>query len=192
MKPENLDEEWLLNAVANYVARYAAPRATVLRVMRAKIRRAVGRGAVVAADIDAQLAAVIEKHVALGTIDDAGWALHKARGLTRRGVPGSVVRQRLRERGIGDAAPAMAAVAEEIAGPEVEGEEQPATDLVAGCAWARRKRVGPFAREEAADPRAAQQKALGAMARSGYSFDVAKRVLAMDREAAEALLLRLG
>lgn len=189
--------EWV---VANHVARYASPRARIEQLLRQKVIRARARGAEIAEDIDTVIQSVLDAHEAHGTVDDAAWAHARARSLTRRGVPGGVVKQRLRERGIRDGRAAMAAVAEDARpGPApgaAEGDAEPEVDLdlLAGCAWARRKRAGPFEREpaEGADIPAARAKALNAMARSGFSFEVARRVLAMGRDEAEDLLRRLG
>lgn len=198
-----IDLGWVDLAVAAHVARFSSPRARIEQVLRARVRKATLKGAVAPPDLEQMIAEVLDKHVGHGTIDDAAWAEGRARSLTRRGVPGSVVKQRLRERGVKDTAPAMAAI-EVLVQPRTAGvealddepgdgagggddDEQTPPDVVAGCAYARRKRVGPYSRAESPD----RQKELGAMARAGFSFTVARRVLAMDRDAADQLLERL-
>lgn len=207
-----IDAGWVEWAVAAHVARFASPRARIEQLLRARVRKATMKGAVVPPNLDEMIAEVLDKHVGHGTIDDAAWAAGRARSLTRRGVPVSVVKQRLRERGIKDTAPAMVAIEVLVQAPVVpvgprsealgdgigdgmgeeagdgwDDREETPPDVVAGCAYARRKRVGPFSRSASPD----RQKELGAMARAGFSFTVAKRVLAMEREAADELLDRL-
>ncbi len=198
---------WVESAVAEHVARYNSPRAHVKRLLLNRIRTAQRKGRTVEDGIEAVIDEVLARHVELGTIDDAAWAESRARSLTRRGVASQVVGQRLREKGIADVAPALAAVREAARSPDI-GEGTSADvhpDVVAGCAWARRKHVGPFARDAEPEPaadragqraqqeaaRAAANKTLSAMARAGFSFDVCRKVLAMERDEADELLLRL-
>jgi regulatory protein len=211
--PRTIDAGWLEWAAAEHLARYSSTRAHLKTLLQGRIRRAKLKGAPVVEDIGAVLDAVLDKHVTLGTLNDAAWAETKARSLTRRGVASAVVKQRLRQKGVSDATTAMETVAEEMRGPVGEdGEEGEAvsTDLVAACAWARRKRIGAFSRdaadpeEEAPEPtdrnqaraardaaRKAENKLLASMGRAGFSFAIARRVLEMSLEEAEELLLKL-
>lgn len=210
--PRTIDAGYIEWAAAEHLARYASTRANLKKLLQGRVRRAAHKGAPVVEDIAAIIDAVLDRHVAHGTINDAAWAESKARSLTRRGVSASVVKLRLQQKGVPDASAAMETVAAELREPAgAPGEEGEAVnpDLVAACAYARRKRIGPFARdegepEEAPEPtdrnairaardaaRAAENKVLASMARSGFSFGIAKQVLAMDREEAEALLLKL-
>ncbi|MDP2314686.1 MAG: RecX family transcriptional regulator [Pseudomonadota bacterium] len=209
--PRAIDAGWVEWAVAEHLARYSSTRSHLETLLKARVRRAAHKGAPVPENIREILATVLDRHVELGTLNDAAWAEMKARSLTRRGVASAVVKQRLRQKGVPDATTAMETVAEELRGPAVDGEEREevATDLIAACAWARRKRVGAFARD-AADPedtpeptdrgqaraardaaRAAEQKLLASMARAGFPFAIARRVLQMSLEEADELLLRM-
>jgi len=209
--PRTIDAGWIEWAASEHLARYSSTRANLKKLLQGRVRRGVAKGAPVAENIGAIIDTVLDKHVALGTLNDAAWAETKARSLTRRGVSSSVVKQRLRQKGVPDATTAMETVAEELRDPvQADGTEGDAvaSDLVAACAYARRKRIGPFARdtgeEEAPEPtdrkelraardaaRAAENKVLASMGRSGFSFAIAKKVLAMERDEAEELLLKL-
>lgn len=198
-----LDTAWVERAVAEHLARYSCTRAHLRTLIDRRIRKAAREGGVIQPDLMEQLDVVLERHVGLGTLNDAAWAEMKARSLTRRGVGKALVAQRLRQEGIPDARPALDVVAEELQGSD---EEELVPDIVAACAWARRKRVGAFARElgETPEPtdragaraardatRAAEQKVLAAMGRAGFSYQLARRVLELSREEAEELLFRL-
>ncbi len=204
-----IDKGWVERAAADHLARYATPRAHLRRLLLNRIRNAVRKGREVEEGIELAIDEVLDRHVGLGTIDDAAWAETRARALTRRGVASQVVGQRLRQHGITDVAPALASVREAALSPDRgEGQQRDVPpDVVAGCAWARRKRAGPYAREGEPEPeglsrdeqrarreaeRSAGQKTLSAMARAGFSYDVCTRVLAMDRDAADELLRRLA
>lgn len=174
-----------------------------------RIRNAVRKGRQVEAGLNEVINEVLDRHVALGTINDAAWAESRAKILTRKGIASRVIGQRLRQHGIEEVAPALAAVREAVRDTLCEGEHDVNPDLVAACAWARRKHVGPYARESEPEPeaiglgraalrerqdeeRAAEKRTLGAMARAGYSFDICRKVLAMDRDDADGLLRRMG
>jgi regulatory protein len=58
------------------------------------------------------------------------------------------------------------------------------TELAAALILARRRRLGPFRTDAAAD----LQRELAALARAGFSRAVATQALAMPREEAEALV----
>lgn len=209
--PRAIDAGYIEWAASEHLARYASTRANLEKLLKGRVRRAAHRGAPVVEGIADIITAVLDKHVAHGTLNDAAWAETKARSLTRRGVSSSAVKQRLRQKGVADTTTALATVAEELRdAARVDGTEAVDPDLVAACAFARRKRIGPFARdagdeaEDAPEPtdrnaaraardaaRAAENKVLASMARSGFSFGIAKRVLAMDRDEAEALLFTL-
>ena len=97
------------------------------------------------------------------------------------------LQRKLKERGwTGDAPPDADTSAESL-------DQAGAVALATAVAFARRKRLGPFAREATAtDPASRQkaaQKAMAAMLRAGHGLDVARRVLAApDPAAAEALV----
>ena len=189
MPPPRIDAAWVEWAVATHVSRYSSPRGHVERLLRVRVRKAERQGAEVPADLDLWLRETLDKHVRLGTIDDAAWAENRARGLTRRGVSRSGVGQRLRERGIANPAAALTVIAGELAAAAGPDEEAVSPDLIAACAWARRRRFGPFARS--AGGADAAKKALAAMGRAGFSWGVSKRVLEMELQEAERLLERL-
>ncbi len=186
--PEVLDHRWVDRAVAEYLARYSSTRAHLRDKLMMRVRTAEIRGAEVRPEIETLIDKALEKHVGLGTLNDAAWAESKASTLTRRGIAGRVVTQRLRERGVeGEASgEALATVADSL-DPAVR-------ELAAACAWMRRKRAGPFKREafgrEKPDP--GGRKILAAMARGGFSYDVCSRALRLDLEEAEELIGRLG
>jgi regulatory protein len=205
--PHPIDAAWVEGAAAEHLARYASTRAHLKQLLLGRIRRAALKGRPAADDIAETIEAVLDRHVALGTLNDAAWAEMKARSLTRRGVASAVVKQRLRDKGVPDAMAAMVSVADEMRGPTTDAADVP-TDLVAACVWARRKRVGPFSRDvnatEEEEPtdrhalraardaaRAAEQKILASMGRAGFSFTIARQVLQLERDEADALLQRL-
>lgn len=152
--PAPLDAAALDTLALAYAARFATTEARLRRYLARKLKERGWSG-----DAPPDLAALVARLAALRYVDDAGYAVMKARGLAARGLGGSRVRQALRAAGVdGDTAAAVLTEADPLA---------------AAIAFARRRRLGPFA----TGPRDAR-KDLAAMARAGHPPDLARRVLA--------------
>lgn len=151
LTPESLD--WF---ALRYVERYATTREKLRKYLNGKLyeRGWMGEGA---APIDA----IVERFVALRYVDDRSYGDSKAKSLERRGYGLRRVDQALMAAGI------EPGIREAIRGEVDEGE--------AAIAYARRKRIGPFA---ATPPSPEQrQKQFAAMVRAGHSFERVKAVL---------------
>jgi len=162
-------------AGARYVERYGGHRAAVRRALQRRVRRAERCQPIDRAQAEAWIEAALDRLARAGLIDDGAWATARARRLQARGTPLARVRAELCGRGIGavEAAAAVAALAQEPGDP----------DLVAALTLARRRRLGPF-REEG-ERAARRERDLGALARAGFCWAVALRVI--DSEDVEAL-----
>lgn len=155
--PPALDAAALDRLALRYVERFATTRGKLADYLRRKIRERGWEGDPV------DPATVAERMAGLGYIDDRLYAESKAMALTRRGFGVSRVTDALRQARVDDA---DAAPARTIA---ADGEGASA------LAFARRKRIGPFATEPA-DP-ARRQKQIAAMVRAGHGFAVARRIV---------------
>lgn len=151
-----LDDEHLRGLALRYVGRFATSRAKLATYLKGKIRER-GWAGEQAVDIDA----MVERFVALGYIDDSGYATMKGAALTRRGYGARRVGAALQAAGI---APADRAGAEANA----KAERWDAADKLA-----RRKRAGPYG-EGRLDPKA-REKMIGAFLRAGHDHATAKR-----------------
>lgn len=171
----------LHEAALAYLTRGAATADSVSKTLQRRIanwaRRAARAGRereALEQDVEAARALVPEIVARLrevGLVNDAALAETRARRLERSGRSRRAIAAHLVQKGV-DAAIVREAV------PCDAGAE-----LAAALAFTRRRRIGPFAREE--EDREARHKALGAMARAGFDYDVCERALRMDREAAE-------
>jgi len=179
----------LREAALRHLARYAATRAGLLRVLDRRVERWL-TAARAAAPEDEGLAAaaglaraagrrVVAALAASGVVDDDAYAAGRARALLRTGRSRAAVAQHLAVRGVG-AEVIRAAV------PEDEARE-----LAAALALTRKRRLGAFG---PADDPAGRQRALGMLARAGFSQAIARRALAASLEDAEAAIeaLRKG
>jgi regulatory protein len=168
----DLLENWALG----YLERYASSAENLRRVLLRRARRRTAGDAERLAAAAALIDALIARYHAAGLIDDAAYAAGRAESLHRRGHSRQAIRARLAEKGV------AAAVATEALGRLAEGSADP--DLAAACAFARRRRLGPY-RRGPADP----ARELRAFARAGFARRVAEAVLACaDPAAAEALV----
>lgn len=143
-----------------YVGRFATSRAKLISNLKRKIRER-GWEDTVEPDVEA----VADRLVRLGYVDDAAFALSKARTLTIRGYGEGRVRQSLRAAGIGE---------EDSAGAR---ELAAASAVSAAVKFAQRRGLGPFAARDL-DTRA-REKALSAMIRAGHRFALAKAILSL-------------
>ena len=166
-----LIERWALG----YLGRYASSTENLRRVLRRRVRRR-SRDDLAALQRAAPLIdAVVERHCRSGLLDDEAYAAQRSQSLHRRGESLAKIRARLAAKGIPGAvaADALATLRSGAANP----------DLAAACAFARRRRLGPY-RTVGRDP----MRELAAFARAGFSRRVAQAVLACpDVDAVEAL-----
>jgi len=155
-----LDEDKLNELMMAYVARFATSRAKLAAYLARKLRERGWAGT-----SEPPVDALVAKAVRLGFVDDAAFALSKARSLTARGYGERRVGQALHAAGIGET--------------DAEAARDHARDdaVEAALQFARRRRFGPFATDVAGPE--AREKALAAMIRAGHGFRLAKAILAL-------------
>jgi regulatory protein len=163
-------ERWALA----YLERFPSSATNLRRVLLRRVRR---QGVEDEGPARAAIDTVVERLRGLGAIDDVAYAAGRARTRLRRGQSLRTIRAGLADKGV--AAADMEAAFAGI------GDERGDLDLAAACAYARRRRLGPF-RREAAD----QARELAAFARAGFTRAVAEALLGCADEEAVAALLR--
>lgn len=165
LKPSDL--EWF---ALRYVERYATTRGKLSDYLRRKIRERGWGG-----DAQPDVAALAQRMADLGYVNDRAFAESKAGAMGRRGLGARRVTQALHFDGIqSEDAAAIAPILEE-------------NIAASAIAFARRKRIGPYAREIADRP--LQEKQMAAMVRAGHRPDLARRIVRMaPGDDAEALL----
>jgi regulatory protein len=161
-------ERWALH----YLGRYASSAENLRRVLMRRVRRRAPEAMPATAGL---IDALVARYREAGLLDDVAYAAARVQSLHRRGESVRATRARLAAKGVSAADVADAVAVLRAAAPD--------PDLAAACAFARRRRLGPF-RRAAADP----ARELGAFARAGFSRRVAQAVLACaDTAAIEAL-----
>ncbi len=178
----------LHEAALAHLARFSASEAGLVRVLDRRIDRWLRRAAAEtpgqeppdAAPSRAAAREVARALVQSGVVDDAAYAQGRARSLTRAGRSRRAIGAHL----------SMKGVPKEVAQAALP---EPEAELAAALAYARRRRLGPFRKEqpEGADPAELRRKEAGAMARAGFPQPVAMQALRMDRDAAELAVIGL-
>ena len=170
-----LDPPRLEELALAYVARFATSTGKLDQYLKRKLRE---RGWEAQDDSATQpdIAALIERFVDVGYVDDAGFARGRASGLHRRGYGDRRIDQTLRGAGIGEDERAA------VLGDEAKGRH-------AALVFARKRGLGPFGAERPdpcpIDPKT-RQKQFAAMLRAGHPLD-SVRVLIDAASEAEAL-----
>jgi len=159
-EPRPLDSASLDELALTYVGRFATTKMKLGAYLVRKLRERGWAG-----ERPPDMERIVGRLASLGYIDDAQYALSKARSLTGRGYGPQRVSQSLHAAGVGEE--------DGEAARELAGEES----VEAALRYARRRRIGPFA-AQAADP-AARERALAAMIRAGHSFGISKAILAL-------------
>ncbi|MBW8841151.1 MAG: RecX family transcriptional regulator [Sphingomonadales bacterium] len=155
-----LDRSGLERLALRYVERFATTRGRLADYLRRKIRERGWDGDAV------DPAAIADRMAELGYIDDRAWGEAKANTMARRGLGARRVAGALRQAGIaGDDADAIAPA---IADRSVD----------AAIAYARRRRIGPFADQPGDRP--TREKHVAALLRAGHSFQLARALASMN------------
>lgn len=163
-----LDPAALERLALRYVERYATTRARLAGYLARKLRE---RGF---AGDDPGVAGLVERLASLGYLNDQSFAEARARSLARRGYGARRVDQALRAAGVEE-------------GDRRAAAPDAAAGAAAAIAYARRRRIGAFAAEDA--DRTLRDKWLASLLRAGHDAAVARALvrLAPGEDAEEAL-----
>ncbi|MBO9624576.1 MAG: RecX family transcriptional regulator [Sphingomonas sp.] len=155
-----LDRADLERLALRYVERFATTRARLAAYLERKIRERGWAG-----EAAPETAALAERMAELGYVDDRAFAEARAGAMARRGLGARRVSEALRHAGVdGEDAAALA--------PDVEARAG-----ASALAFARRKRIGPYARDPADRP--LREKQLAAMLRAGHPIGLARAIVHM-------------
>jgi regulatory protein len=149
-----LDQEALQRLALHYVGRYATTCAKLASYLRRKIGERGWAGAE-----DADIDVLVSRFSDAGYVDDAAFAEARSLALTRRGFG---------QRRIGQAL-AGAGIAPDLASSFAHDDE---AAFRAAEVFARRRRIGPFAKSPSDD--GARRRAFAAMVRAGHGFTLAR------------------
>jgi regulatory protein len=177
-EPSGTHIDWTRRVALRHLERYATSEAHLVRLLKRRIQRRRStdpdRWNLDETGIDRVVAEAVASCRALGLIDDRSYAETRTASGRRRGHSGRRLLATLTSRGV-DREVAEAAVGTD-----------PDDDLRAALMFARRRRLGPFSGGPAADDD--RRRAIASLCRQGFGYGVARTVVDMDREDAEARL----
>jgi len=158
-----------------HIDRYATSTANLRTVLLRRVERSVRLHGTDRTEATGWADAVIAKLIARRLLDDAAYARTRAASLHRAGASRRKITATLTQKGVGrdDIGAALAALAEEFADSE----------LAAAVRYARRRRLGPY--RGVSDRAERRERDLAALARAGFGYDTAQRVV--EASSSEAL-----
>jgi regulatory protein len=149
----------LQNSALYYLKRYSASATQLKRVLLRKAAR-VNRERKETVEAAPLIDALVLKLVGLGYLDDARLAQQQAQSMRRGGRSAKMIRHKLQLKGLG---------------AQVQQVAQPNADEATVWVLAKKKKLGPFSAPAVRKER--RDKHLAALARAGYSFALAKKVI---------------
>lgn len=155
-----LDAERLRALALAYVGRYATSCARLATYLNRKIGE---RGWV--DESTPPIAELVTQFTSLGYVDDEAFAKTRGESLLRRGYGPNRLKISLRVSGIGTD------IIDRAANVDDEGA------FAAAMIFAKRKRIGPYARDPATPD--IRQKMIAALLRAGHSYEVSRKILAL-------------
>ena len=170
--PRKVTEAYLQRAALAYLERYASSAENLRRVLRRKVDKRCRLRGEDPAEFQDMIDEVVAKSLRSGLIDDTRYAQARVATLRRRGGSARAIQAKLSAKGVD-----RTTIAAALEDGDEDDEEQ------AARAFARRRKLGPFRPGERAPYR---DKDLAAMARAGFRFDVARRVIEGERDEDEA------
>lgn len=182
--PKKISERYLYNSGLAYLQRFPASSHHFKVIMTRKIGKSCRHH--IEQDHEKCLKwldELVDKFKDLGLLDDEAYLKGMITSLRRRGLSSMQIKMKLQQKGFH---------VDEILNQlrhhdseEYRTEEK--GDIYAAITFARKKRLGPFDIESRKTP----EKALAAMARAGYSYDIAKKTLEISEEELEERLTHL-
>ena len=165
-KPRKATQKSLENAALYYLQRYATSSENLRRVLMRRVARSAH-----AHDTDLEEGAklvddLVQRYEDAKLVDDAAYASMRVASLRRRGGSARAIRANLLAKGVSNDH-----IDQALAN---DAEETPMAELIAACAYARRRRLGPW-REKDREER--QERDLGMLARKGFSLDTVRQVI---------------
>lgn len=169
--PKEATADYLEKAALHYLERYASSRANLRRVLMGKVERSARAHGTDRDEGARAVEQLLDRLARAGYLDDTAYARGRAISLHRAGHGAQAIRMKLRQKGV-DEDTAWAAL-------ESLEEEAEAPELAAALRYARKRRLGPYRR--APDQRQANaERDMAALARKGFSLDLARQVVLTD------------
>ena len=165
--PRKVSAASIENAALYYLGRYATSSENLRQVLERRIMRAAKHHDTNIEACSQLIGDLIQRYLENGILNDETYAQTQAASMNRRGKSLCAIRLCLRQKAlpIDVIDKAVKFLAKEIGSP----------DLAAAIAYARKRRLGPFRRKTSTP--VILDKELAALARSGFSYSLALRIV---------------
>ncbi len=156
----------LERSAQRYLERYDTASGHLRRLLMAKVTLSARVHNTDADEGSQVVEALLQRFQKAGVLDDERFARARVRSLRAKGCSRAMIRARLAAKGV-----ARTLIDEVLATAEDAGATG---DLAAAVTYARRRRLGPFRREDRAERR---ERDLAALGRQGFDYETARRVI---------------
>ncbi len=176
--PKKISESYLHNSALYYLERFSASKKHFIFVMQRKVRRSCMYHADQDYDKCADMVvALADKFEASGLLDDKLYTNGLVTSLRRKGLSRSAIINKMNIKGISreNTLIALENLDNDLCETPQEAEEKAALKL------AKKKRLGPYFTGEEQNIK----RSLGIFARAGFSYQIAKSILNMDKDIEE-------
>jgi regulatory protein len=171
--PKKATATHLGNVALWYLQRFAASADSLRKVLMRRVEKSARAHGTDREEGAAFVEDIITRFRASGLLDDRVYAEGRTRSLHRRGISTRAIRARLAAKGVG---------ADDIdAALKALRDETPEPDLAAAIAYARRRRLGPWRQGDDREDR--RERDLAVLARQGFGYDTARRVIEAENVA---------
>ncbi len=183
--PRKVSARYLENAALYYLQRYATSVDNLRQVLTRKVNRSCAHHDMSPDAFYPQIEALLERYIASGLLNDKTYAEGRVGSLRRQGRSRQSILSKLQVKGLARADIEAALDMIDAGTREDQGMN---AEFSAALKLARKKKIGTFNQKPETDPllrRKEQQREMALLARNGFSYDIAKRVLAFDEDADE-------
>ncbi len=165
--PKKITPKYLNNVALWYLGRYASSAANLKRVLMRRVNKSCAHHGDDVAAATEMVDELVARFVSSALLDDRQYAAARAASLHRRGLGARRIRAQLFAKGLdpADIDAALESLGDSSADPEFD----------AACAYARRRRLGPWGRPEGREAR--REKELASMGRAGFIWNLARRII---------------
>lgn len=176
--PRKMTQKRLENIAIYYLQRYASSAENLRRVLLRRTDKALHVHGGDREEVQRWIDDIIKRMIRSDVLNDARYALGRATALRRLGRAPAKIRAQLAAKGV-----SRSIIDDVLAETAVTDTGEDAA-LEAALAYARRRRLGPFSEKPDThdEIRAQNKKHLAALARAGFTYDVARRVMEFEDE----------
>lgn len=184
--PKKISERYLHNSGLYYLQRFATSRAHFERVMMNKVRKSCAYHKDQSIDDCAKMVkTVAERFEELGLLNDRLYTQGVVTSMRRSAKSERAILAKLKQKGLPE--DLIREMLDKIDMQDQSDRSQ--AELNAAIRLAKKRRIGPYSNDTEAKKEDDYKRALGILARAGFGFDTAQKVLEMSLEDAEELRL---